>query len=172
MDRQIGTWGIHIFYLYCLLLYYTPSLLKQTPCCWPNQCRSPNNETSSLCSWIHVCSPTAFLSVALLYFLFTGGFPNLPVNSFLSLWTCNSTQFHNDGSKQWPEQSTHINHHERSEIQPISGRICSFIIMGNNTTLGTNCHTIPRPVVSQYCFFLITHTHTRAQKSRQPGIYI
>lgn len=139
---------MYIFYFYCPPLYDTSCLLRQTPRCQTNQCGSPNNETSSLCSWIHVCSPTASLSVALLYFLFTGGIPNLPVNSFLSPWMCNSTRLHNDGSKQWPAQSTHTNHHERSEMQPISGRICSLIIMGNNnTTLGTNCYTILRPVV-------------------------
>lgn len=135
------------FYLYCPPIYHTLRLLKQTPCCQTNHCRSPNNETSSLCSWIYVCSPTAFLSVALLYFLFTGGIPNLPVNSFLSPWMCNSTQFHNDGSKQWPAQSTHTNRHEHSEMQPISGRICSSIIMGNYTTHGTNSYTIPTPAV-------------------------
>lgn len=129
-------------------LYDTSSLLKQPPCCQKKYCRNPNNETSSLCCWIHVCSPTAFLSVGLLYFLFTGGFPNLTVNSFVCPWMCNSSQF-----LQWWHQTmtstqhTHTNHHEHSEVQPISGRICSSIIVGNNTTAGTNRYSILRPVV-------------------------
>ena len=123
----------------CIELVGTNSLLPDKPI------QRPNNKTSSLCSWIRVCSPTAFLSVALLYNLFTGGIPNLPVNSFLSPWMCNSTMMaaNNDQHKA----HTQITANSDSEMQPISERICSFVIMDNNTTLGTDCYTILRPAV-------------------------
>lgn len=37
--------------------------------------------------------------------------------------------------------------HQHSEMQPISGRICSSIIVCNNTALGTNCYTTLRPAM-------------------------
>lgn len=159
-----------IFHFYCSQLYDTLSLLKQTPRCQTNHCKSPNNETSSLCSWIHVSSPTAFQSVALLCLLFTGGIPNLPVNSFLSPWMCNSTQFHNNGSKQWPTQSAHTNHHEHLEMQPISGRICSNVIMGNNTTLGTVIQSRDQWVSLASSLFYCTFFLRKKKKRIRPGV--
>lgn len=50
-------------------------------------------------------------------------------------------------SKDNDQHTVHTRYHQHSEMQPISGRICSSIIACNNTALGTNCFTTLRPAL-------------------------
>lgn len=171
IDGSRTFYTVHILVLLLFIAGYIALVKRKKFLAVIKPMQKPNNETSSLCSWIHVCSPTGFLRVALLYFLFTGGIPNLPVNSFLSPWMCRNTHFHNDGSKQWPAQRKHTIHREHSEMQPIWGRTCLFIIMGNNKTLGGNCYTIPRPVIKlAKDSFYITPCKKKKKRKIRPGI--
>lgn len=65
------------------------------------------------------------------------------------------------------EQHSHC--HQHSEIQPISGRICSSIIMCNSTALGTNCYTTLRPVmkVSDTAFSAKSRKYHGAKKEEK-----
>lgn len=136
----------HIFKLYCLPFYETCRLLKQSPC-------FPNSETSSLCSWIHtVCARPLHLWVLLFCTFFSRvGFP-------FSRWIasclpgcatalCYTMMAVNNDQYKGARTQTHTNRHQCLEARPISRRICSLVIMDNNTTLGTNCYTITRPAV-------------------------
>lgn len=50
-------------------------------------------------------------------------------------------------SKDNDQHTARTRCHQHSEMQPISRRICSSIIMCNNTALGTNCYTTLRPAM-------------------------
>ncbi|MEQ2166475.1 hypothetical protein GOODEAATRI_028564 [Goodea atripinnis] len=92
----------------------------------------------------------------------TGGITNLLLNSFPSPRMCNNTMMaaNNDQRKAHTQITTNIR--KRSQFQK---RIRSFVIMDNNTTLGTNCYKILRAVLD-----LASAVFCTRQSKNRPGI--